>query len=563
MKMFFCAYRVLLPLFYLLAFSGISTVYAANIQVKIDRNPVNIQESFQLIFTATESPDDDPDFSPLNKDFEVLNQTEQQSTQIINWKRTKSIQWVLTLMAKRTGSLIIPAIYFGDDNSLVTDVVVTEPLQPDNVNINEELFLQASVNTEIPYIQEQVIYTLKLFRKVNISQATLTEPILNDAVIVRLGEDKNYNTQYNGENYVVVEREYAIFPQKSGVMTIAPLTLTAGIVVANQARYNSFFSRQSTRNKRVLSNSIELNVQAKPENNSNSIWLPAEQVYIQEKWSINPQEIILGEPVTRTISLFVKGVTVSILPELQKQKLATQIKSYPDQPVLKETPQGRTLVAFREEKVALIASEVGTYTIPAIEIPWWNTRTQVQEVAVIAEQQFVVVAGELSNSNDIQPEINIQKPIEIVTENVIARPENNVWFILAIFFGCAWALTLLYLLLNRKAKNKADQPKKIEKKAEDSIKTLKQACAENDSKKANLALLTWGRENFQKNSLEAIAKECDKPLREEIQYLNTVLYSQSKLKWQGEALSQAFQQNEKRVVGSKEIEDGLPPLFKI
>lgn len=142
MKMFFCAYRVLLPLFYLLAFSGISTVYAANIQVKIDRNPVNIQESFQLIFTATESPDGDPDFSPLNKDFEVLNQTEQQSTQIINWKRTKSIQWVLTLMAKRTGSLIIPAIYFGDDNSLVTAVVVTEPLQPDNVNINEELFLQ-------------------------------------------------------------------------------------------------------------------------------------------------------------------------------------------------------------------------------------------------------------------------------------------------------------------------------------------------------------------------------------------------------------------------------------
>jgi hypothetical protein len=41
------------------------------------------------------------------------------------------------------------------------------------------------------------------------------------------------------------------------------------------------------------------------------------------------------------------------------------------------------------------------------------------------------------------------------------------------------------------------------------------------------------------------------------------LYSQSKLKWQGEALSQAFQQNEKRVVDSKEIEDGLPPLFKI
>jgi hypothetical protein len=43
------------------------------VSVSIDRNPVNLQESFQLTFTASDDPDGEPDFSPLDKDFEILN----------------------------------------------------------------------------------------------------------------------------------------------------------------------------------------------------------------------------------------------------------------------------------------------------------------------------------------------------------------------------------------------------------------------------------------------------------------------------------------------------------
>jgi hypothetical protein len=562
MKIFFCAHKVLLALFYLFTFSVASTVFAANIQVKVDRNPVSSEESFQLIFTTNESPDDDPDFAPLHKDFEILNQSEQHSTQINNWKQTKHIQWILTVMAKRTGNLVIPVIHFGKDNSLVAAVVVTEALQADNAGINEELFLQVSVNTEMPYIQEQVIYTLKLFSKVKISQAALTEPVLNDAVIIRLGEDKNYSTQYNGENYVVIERKYAIFPQKSGYMSIAPLTLTASIALARQARYSRFYSQQRTRNKRIVSNSIGLNVQAKPANNTHSTWLPAEQVYIEEKWSVDPQEITLGEPVTRTISLLAKGITVSALPQLQKKKLPKQIKSYPDQPILREAPQGKTVVAIREEKVALIASEVGTYTLPAIEIPWWDTRTQTQEMAVIPEKQLIVVAGGLNHTYLSKPEVSIPKLAAKPVALMITK-SNNLWFVLALFFGSAWILTLLYLVLKRRSKNAVKKSQKIAKKSIAFIKQLKQACAENDGKKAKQVLLNWGREQFQKNSLEAIAEECDSKLKAEIQSLNTTLYGKESLSWQGSALLQAFQENEKKAISSKKIEDGLPPLFKI
>ena len=76
---------------------------AADINVSVDRNPVSLDESFQIIFTATESPDDDPDFSPLEQDFSILNQSNSSSSSWINGKSSKTIQWTLNVMAKQAG----------------------------------------------------------------------------------------------------------------------------------------------------------------------------------------------------------------------------------------------------------------------------------------------------------------------------------------------------------------------------------------------------------------------------------------------------------------------------
>ena len=343
--MSFFIYKIpLLVVFFILNFISVS-LFATEISVNPDRNPVNLNESVKITFSANDEPDGEPDFSPLEKDFTILNRSQQQSTQIINWKRTKSYQWTLTVMAKRTGNLIIPAINFGKDNSEFSSLIVNKAYVASNVN--DDLFLQVEVNNAQPYIQEQVIYTLKLYRKVNISQASLSEPVLKNAVIEKLGEDKNYNTQYQGENYVVTERKYAIFPQKSGAMIISPLTLTADVIVASQRRSNSFFNRQSTRTKRVASKAITLEVQPKPTNVTGNTWLPAQQVYLQEKWSDSSNQVVVGEPITRTITLLVEGATIGALPELYGNNMPAHLKAYPDQPVLKEEAKETGILALR------------------------------------------------------------------------------------------------------------------------------------------------------------------------------------------------------------------------
>lgn len=549
-----------------------TALYAADISVHTDRNPVSLNESFQLVFTANEAPDGDPDFTPLEKDFDILSRSQQQSTQIINLKMTKSIQWLVTVMARRAGNLIIPAISFGKDSSPFSALTVNEA-QP-LTETNSDLFLQVEVNTNKPYIQQQVLYTLKFYRKVNIAQAQLTEPTLPDAVIEKLGEDKNYKTEYQGESYVVTERLYALFPQKSGTMTIAPLKLTADVVVASQPRFNGFFNRQSTHAKRVESKEIILDVQPKPAASTGSYWLPAEQVYIEEKWSTEPTQMSVGEPVTRTLTVLAKGLSSTVLPELNKGDMPTHVKAYADQPVLKESVQATGMIAFREEKVALIAGQAGRYTLPAIEIPWWNTVTQKMEVARIAERTITAIAatnsGVVTNAPIItQPVI---KPVidtdEPLNENAVvladSEQKRDAWFWLAIFFACAWVITLVYFLAKNTGQAKKQAQSSLAEKSSAAAKKLKQACVKNNPLMAKDALLQWGRESFQLSSLAKIADSCDEALQNEIMALNIILYSDNSRAWQGGSLWRAFQENtsaHKKKISSET--EPLAPLFKI
>lgn len=540
-----------------------NSVLAANIIVRVDRNPVNLKESFQISFTIDGDADGDPDFSPLDKDFEVINQSQQQSVQIANWNKTKSLQWILTVKAKREGSLVIPAINFGQDTSQFSSVMVLKT-QVSNAT-SGDLFLQVEVDTKKPYVQEQLIYTLKLFRKVNISQASLTEPELKDAVIEKLGEDKNYNTQFKGENYVVTERKYAIFPQKSGTMSIAPLTLVAEIVMPSQRRTNSFFNRQRTRTKRVASAPIQLEVQAKPAN-TGAAWLPAKQVILQEQWTENSAQVTVGQPITRTLRLTVVGQTASALPVLYHNNMPGHLKAYPDQPVLQDNARNTGMVAVREEKIALIPAQAGRFKLPAIEIPWWNTGTQTMEVVRIAERTIIAVVApgmsEPSESQDIP-----LMPTPIISTQVETEPEKiwnsiQLWFGLALFFALGWAATLVYFLTKNTSKAKLGSAAKPEKELL-IVKPLKKACANNDPVLAKNALLQWGRKQFSQSSLTKIAAHCEPSLQQQILMLNDVLYSHNAGAWEGHDLLVAFENTHTAKKAKNMAIDPLQPLFKI
>ena len=564
---FFSAFILLL-----LIITASEYAVAATIQTSVDRNPVSIDESFQIIFTANESPDDDPDFSPLEKDFVVLNQTSSTNSSWINGKSSKTIQWLVNVMAKQRGSLIIPAIKFGKDYSQTGTVLVADNGNK-NVSTDEDLYIDVEATPLNPYIQSQVFYTLRLYTKVDISQAQLNEPELSDAVIERLGEDNHFNTQVKGVAYSVTERKYAIFPQKSGKLTIKPLVLNAEVITNTRPMMNPFFNSQMSKTKLVESKAITLDVKPVPTPFTGKHWLSAEQLVLKQEWSSDLSQLKVGEPVTRTLSLVAKGTTVGQLPELNNTLTNAQLKTYPDQPVLQEQKKVDGLLAFREEKIAIIPSKTGATKLQAIEIPWFNTKTQQVEIASIPETTLTAITGatELTEAPK-SPATTTVEPTPAPAINtgndnparINTVPQTNIWLWIAVFLAVGWLTTLGYFLRKQTVNQPIIEPSELDLNLTASIKALKLACANNDANAAKDALLIWGQLKFNSTNLCAIASDCEARLRDEILLLNQTLYGKELHQWQGKKLYQTFTENKAREkVATSTTDKSLEPLYRL
>lgn len=540
-------------------------VQAANIDVTVDRSQVSMNESFQITFIADEAPDGAPDFSPLEKDFEILGRSQSTSTSIFNGQYSKTQQWKLSVIAKQAGKLKIPEISFGKDRSRTITLIVSEQSSNAAPAGDDDLFLEVEVSTENPYVQSQVLYTLRFYRRVSIAQARLSEPELPNAVIEKLGEDSNYTTQLGGVGYQVTERKYAIFPQQSGTMTIAPLQLDAEVVMVGQPRFNGFFNRQSTQLKRIVSKTITLNVQPIPETFTGGHWLAAETLSLSQEWSGDVSRMKVGEPITRTLRIAASGTTVGQLPELHKTLSNADLKTYPDQPALNEEKKPDGLMAVREEKIAIIPGKAGQYKLPAIEIPWFNIRTGRNEIAKIPET--IVIAEGAATTKKISPGVTIdESAVRPIVPQIASAPaqQHNYWMWAALFFASGWLATGLYFGLHRTHETNENQPDPVQTSLRHYQKALKKACDENNPQAAKDALLGWGRVKYNAVSLGELAKHCEARLRDEIELLNVRLYSADRQDWQGKKLFQTFSEHKAREqFNNKPTDSELEPLYRL
>ncbi|TAN51683.1 MAG: protein BatD [Methylococcaceae bacterium] len=556
----------------------ISPALAADIQVRVDRNPAGLDESFQIEFIADEQPDDEPDFTPLRRDFDIRNEGHSSQVSIVNGQYSKQVMWTVTVMAKRAGTLVIPSIAFGQDHSPLQTVVV----QAGGAGLTttagrqDELFIEVEAEPKNPYVQAQVLYTVRILRQVNLGNARLEEPKLDNAVLQRLTEDKSYATHRNGQLYQVIERRFAVFPQQSGRLTIQPPVLEAEVSTGRRSLFNGFFMQQDSDNVRLRGQAIELDVRPIPPQFSGKHWLPAQALSLSESWSKSPSSIAVGEPLTRTLKLEAEGSTVGNLPELAPDAVEG-LQAYPDQPSLNEerTPAG--LNASREEKIALIPAQAGSYQLPKIAIPWWNTQTDREEVAVVEAHTLRVqpsaTAGPATQPaapSVAMPPVAAAVPLsEPLALPPLAHEPPWPWIGGAAFLGLGWLTTALAWWWTRRAAGKTEaavalgQQESAVSLEREQRRRLRAACRANDAKAARVALLAWAQSRWPDHPprhLDELAARVGGELALEIGRLNQASYAATAENWAGEALLRAVSQLSDTKLNAKP--EGLEPLYR-
>lgn len=568
-----------------------SLSYADALDTQLSRDKIALGETLTLSFTLTSNASTpSPDFSALENDFRILGTNYGNTINMLNGAITTQSFWQLTLEPKKAGVIMIPEINFGQLKSAARKLVIEETRNP-VMNTRQDdapVFVQAEVNTTTPYIQSQVLYTFKLFYQSPLDNPRVEIPQIKDATFVQLSDANYYQTIIKGKTFLVVEKNFAFFPQKSGTIVIPSSHFTALTYDANSNVTNNPFYMTTSKTLSLATQAFTLTVRNIPDSFSGSTWLPAKNISLTEKWSSHPDQWELGNPVTRTITVKAQGLRADQIPDLSIDKIAG-MTIYVDPPKRSNSIQNNTMIGSLEQKITYLPNLSQSFTIPVLKLNWWNLQTNTNAIAQL-NSLTVLMKGKIINTFSIpsnrtpnstaisasNPTSNIPAKINVVSDPFYL----SIWFWIAVFLLITWVITLWLIWRKRSDKNKhvnsvSRQDKHpVDIAIELSDKNFEQACEKGDAAFAQQFLLFWAKKRWPETSLnlEKLRDSiCDVNFKLALTHLEQAIYAKEVVSWDGHALLAAYQQWKKQgnnhpssVINTKQTRGGqldpLPPL---
>ncbi len=583
---------------------------AAAVRATLDTNTVGLGETVQLRLERDDQASGNPDLSPLRADFDVVSTSTSRTIQITNGSVATHVQANVMLAPKHTGQLTIPAIDWSGETSSPLTLTVSAaapgaagtPAAVPGSAAAKKVFLETSVDPPDPYLQQGVHVTVRLYMSEPLYKAGMDFPPSNDALIEQIQNDTHHNVQRNGQEYEVVERHYLLFPQRSGSVSLPGPVVSGQIAVRvrNDQFSNDPFAdlfgagagmMAGTKPIRVEGEPIVLNVRPRPAAAGDGPWVPAHNVTLTADWRPDTQQLHVGDPVSLALHLQAEGLIATQLPDLSKLlSVPAGVKAYPDAPKLKTEPHADTVSAMRDQTIALIADQPGDYTIPGLQLSWWDTRTNELHSATIPGRSFKVLPAPAGANGPVTVAGN---PAETSPAQAPVAGKSSAWFApvsrtLLLWIGVSAALALLWvatMLAWWRARRRRDASPvapsvaapRTETVAAERSETVTappprtatqartqfhQACGRNDALVARRALLAWVAAAWPGEpiaGLDALARRLhDDAISARLQELDRACYAGAA--WQGAPLL-AVLKDLPRAADRSGGGGGLAPLY--
>lgn len=558
----------------------------ADVSAQLDRDHVQPGESVQLDLERDGSGGAEPDLAPLKQDFDVLGRSSGSSIQIINGSisRHKSVR--VTLSPKRSGTLTIPALSWGGEQTQPLQLIVAagggSQAQAGSTN-SPHVFFTTTLDEPRPYVQSALLLTIELHTDLPLRQASLDFSGTSDVLVQQIGKDRQSRETRDGRTFNVVERQYLLQPQHSGTFKLDGPTLD-GEVTDNSGGgpfgNDPFFSGMlgSTKPIRVHGEPITLDVRPRPAAAKGSDWLPARSLNLVQTLSADPAQLHAGDPLTLHLHLRADGLSGAQLPDLAgKLRLPDGVKAYPDQAKLDSSVNAGGIVGTRDQDIALIASQPGQYQLPELRVPWWDSKAGVQREIVLPAMTLDVAAATGMSPPPLPPAASSNPGAAASAAPHAAAPQRSSvpvtsryaklwpWFCLAL--ALLWLATLcawwLHVRALRTPATPRAKPERKAVKAGDGRKAFAQACRQNDPLGAQRELLNWARQTdpaHPPGGLSAIAQRVNQPhVTALLQELDRACFAGAD--WNGDALAKALTSLGDREKTQKRKSSDLDPLY--
>jgi hypothetical protein len=220
----------------------------------------------------------------------------------------------------------------------------------------------------------------------------LKQPALQNFAWIQLSPDRWPATEIDGVQALRFERVLALFPTRSGSLTIDPFVHHLTLVDADNIR----------RTVDLQSTPVEVDVEPWPaaqagQGAGDSWWLPARSFNITDKWEEDPDRIPTGETVRRTVTIEAVGLTAERLPPPPKLRSPGVITFA--RPVERKTllsPAGPVAHAIYSWDVRPASQEAAT--LQALQISWFDTASRRMREATLQARRIAFARPQTDSS---------------------------------------------------------------------------------------------------------------------------------------------------------------------
>lgn len=419
----FCSTRlktVVLVLGGLVLGTGLLVAQEIILTASIDRNPVGLNEQFTYTLeikgaSSGYSEPQLPDFA----DFRIMGGPNvSTSVQIINGAYSASKIYSVILLPRKTGNFTFPAVTISFkgktyQSNPIQITVIPQSTAPGQGGTGaapgdavpaapDELFLRAIPSRRSLYVNDQVTVVFKLYFRNSVQgldYLKLPETVgfwVEEYEIPQTNIPVTQET-INGVRYNVAEiKKMALFPGKSGELTVTPMQLAVNVVERRRRRdpfgsFDDFFSDPFGRTVRkvVASEPLAFNVkplpsQGKPLNFSGLVG------NFVLKVEVDKTEVKANEAISYKVRLSGSGN----LKSLSKLPIEFPPSFEVYEPKVNDSVNrsGSSMTASRELEYVLIPRASGQYRIKPLEISYFDPASETYKT--LKSPEFVFSVGE-------------------------------------------------------------------------------------------------------------------------------------------------------------------------
>ena len=410
---------------------GIFTIQGqVSFEAKVSKKRLGLNERLRIDFEMNENGDN---FNPPNFiNFHVVSGPQQSvSRSWVNGVQSFSKTYTYFLTPKKKGKIVLGQaevningeVYKTSPIEIEIISAVEKPNDPNNSDniIDGNIHLVAEISKNNPYLNEGITVTYKLYFRNPISISDVQElesPSYGDfwSHLIKIGRAEiNMRGSYKGEPYnEVIWRKAVLYPQKTGKLTLEPLTLNLSLNLPSN-RKDLFGRRILTQAQKIITTGKDIiRVKGLPQNNKSDNFSGAVGEF--------DFDVILNKNALKATESFqvkikVKGKGNLKLFNLPPINVPNTLEVY--EPEHEENIQITVsgMEGFIEDNYTIVPEYQGKYPIPPVKFTYFNPQTALYKTLDSQDLLVDVFDGPQAGSKRANMIVSESKQIIETNEN--------------------------------------------------------------------------------------------------------------------------------------------------